>query len=367
MSLKPRIPALLALADGTIAQGFSVGASGTTGGELCFNTSMTGYQEIFTDPSYYGQLMMMTYPHIGNYGTSSRDDEAAKVMVAGIIVRDFSHDYSNPMADSGLDEYLKRNGIVGITGLDTRKLVRHIRSSGVMNAVISTEILDHTKLIQKAREWVSMDGLELATKVTRSEAQTLSNGDGFRVAVLDYGVKQNILNNFTQRGCSIRVFPAKTAFSEINAWNPDGYFFSNGPGDPNPMDYAIETVQEAKASGKPLFGICLGHQIMALSEGIEVGKMFVGHRGANHPVKNVTTGLVEITTQNHGFSVKPESVDPAVAQISHINLNDDTVEGLQFKRFNGFSVQYHPEASPGPHDSSYLFDQFIQRIAASKS
>lgn len=367
MSLKPRIPALLALADGTFAQGFSVGSVGTTGGELCFNTSMTGYQEIFTDPSYYGQLMMMTYPHIGNYGTSSRDDEAAKVMVAGIIVRDFSYDYSNPMADSGLDAYLKRNGIVGITGLDTRKLVRHIRSSGVMNAVISTEILDHKELVQKARNWVSMDGLELATKVTRSEAQTLSNGDGFRVAVLDYGVKQNILNNFTQRGCSIRVFPAKTAFSEIKAWNPDGYFFSNGPGDPNPMDYAIETVQEAKASGKPLFGICLGHQIMALSEGIEVGKMFVGHRGANHPVKNLSTGLVEITTQNHGFSVKPEAVDVSVAEISHINLNDDTVEGLHFKRFNGFSVQYHPEASPGPHDSSYLFDQFIQRIAASKS
>lgn len=357
----------MALADGTTASGWSIGFEGTTGGELCFNTSMTGYQEIFTDPSYYGQLMMMTYPHIGNYGTTSRDDEASKVMVAGVIVRDFSYDYSNPMADGSLQEYLQRNRIVGITGVDTRKLVRHIRSKGVMNAVISTEVLDPAELVAKAKAWVSMEGLELASKVTRDEAQTIPGNGGFRIAAIDYGIKQNILNSFTQRGCTVRVFPAKTPFSDIEAWGPDGFFFSNGPGDPNPMEYAIETVQNAKESGKPIFGICLGHQLMALSEGIKVGKMFVGHRGANHPVKNLSTGLVEITTQNHGFSVQPEAVDPEVATISHINLNDDTVEGLEFRRFNGFSVQYHPEASPGPHDSAYLFDAFIDRIAASKA
>jgi len=367
MSLKPRIPALIALADGTTASGWSIGEEGTTGGELCFNTSMTGYQEIFTDPSYYGQLMMMTYPHIGNYGTTSRDDEASKVMVSGIIVRDFSYDYSNPIADGSLQEYLQRNGIVGITGIDTRKLVRHIRSKGVMNAVISTEILDPAELVAKAKEWVSMEGLELASQVTREEAQTIPGNGGYRIAAIDYGIKQNILNNFTSRGCTVRVFPAKTPFEEIQSWDPDGFFFSNGPGDPNPMEYAIDTVKQAKASGKPIFGICLGHQLMALSEGIEVGKMFVGHRGANHPVKNRATGLVEITTQNHGFSVLAEAVDPEIATISHMNLNDDTVEGLEFKRFNGFSVQYHPEASPGPHDSAYLFDQFINRIAESKA
>lgn len=367
MSLKPHKPALIALADGTTATGWSIGQEGTTGGELCFNTSMAGYQEIFTDPSYYGQLMMMTYPHIGNYGTSSRDDEASKVMVSGIIVRDFSHDYSNPMADGSLQDYLFRNGIVGITGIDTRKLVRHIRSKGVMNAVISTEILEPIELVAKAKKWVSMDGLELASKVTRDEAQTIPGSGAFRIAAIDYGIKQSILNNFTSRGCTVRVFPAKTTFEEIVSWEPDGFFFSNGPGDPNPMEYAIDTVQKAKATGKPIFGICLGHQLMALSEGIKVGKMFVGHRGANHPVKNVTSGLVEITTQNHGFSVLYEAVDPAIATISHLNLNDETVEGLEFKRFNGFSVQYHPEASPGPHDSAYLFDQFMNRITESKA
>ncbi len=212
-----------------------------------------------------------------------------------------------------------------------------------------------------------MVGLELASKVTREEAQTIPGNGGYRIAAIDYGIKQNILNNFTSRGCTVRVFPAKTTFEEIQSWDPDGFFFSNGPGDPNPMEYGIETVQQAKASGKPLFGICLGHQLMALSEGIKVGKMFVGHRGANHPVKNISTGLVVITTLNPGFSVLPEAIDPTFATISHINLNDDTVEGLEFRRFNGFSVQYHPEASPGPHDSAYLFDQFINRIAESKA
>lgn len=361
--MQERSRAILALSDGTVETGFAVGFPGTTGGELCFNTSMYGYQEIFTDPSYYGQLMMMTYPHIGNYGASSRDDEANQVMVSGIVVRSFSFDYSNPMADESLNAYLKRHKVVGISGVDTRKLVRHIRQKGVMNAVISSEISDTEKLVQMARDWVDMNGLELASKVTRKEAQTIaSEHHTFRVAAFDYGIKQNIINSFNDRNCSLRIFPAGVGFDEVMEWQPDGFFFSNGPGDPNPMGYAIDIVNKAKATGKPLFGICLGHQLMALSEGIHVSKMFVGHRGANHPVKNEKTGLVEITTQNHGFSVDPDSVNPDIAEVSHRNLNDDTVEGLHFKRFNGFSVQYHPEASPGPHDSRYLFDEFIARI-----
>jgi carbamoyl-phosphate synthase small subunit len=358
----PKKRAWLALSDGTVVEGLSIGRQGTTGGELCFNTSMTGYQEIFTDPSYYGQLMMMTYPHIGNYGVSSRDDEHRKVMVAGVIVRAFSWEYSNPAADGSLQAYLQRQGVVGITGVDTRALVRHIRQKGVMNAVISSEIDDRDELVRMAREWADMDGLELASKVTREEAQTIASDGPYRVAALDYGIKQNIIRNLTDRGCSVRLFPAKTPFAEIAAWNPDGYFFSNGPGDPNPMDYALETVNGAKASGKPVFGICLGHQLLALSEGFSVKKMFVGHRGANHPVKNLETGLVEITTQNHGFAVDPDSVDSDKASVSHLNLNDGTVEGLRFSTFKGFSVQYHPEASPGPHDSHYLFDHFLDLI-----
>ncbi len=384
--------AILALADGTLVHGHAIGHRGTTGGELCFNTSMTGYQEIFTDPSYHGQLMMMTYPHIGNYGVSSRDDEARKVMISGLIVRAFSHHYSNTMADGDLDGYLKRNRIVGITGIDTRKLVRHIREKGVLNAVISSETDNADELVAKAKEWPSMVGLELASKVTRNEPQTYKPADFedlfpqishstdqhstdqhstsqqplLKIAALDYGIKQNIINSFLKRGCKLRVFPAQTGFETIMEWQPDAFFFSNGPGDPNPMDYALETVTKAKETGRPIFGICLGHQLMAMSEGMEVMKMFVGHRGANQPVKNLRRGRVEITTQNHGFAVDPDTVTGEAAEITHRNLNDGTLEGLNFKRFNGFSVQYHPEASPGPHDSSYLFDEFVARILKHK-
>lgn len=370
MSLQPRKKAILALSDGTIAHGWAVGHEGITGGELCFNTSMTGYQEIFTDPSYYGQLMMMTYPHIGNYGTMARDDEHRKVMVAGIITRAFSWEFSNPMADRSLQEYLEDHKIVGISGVDTRALVRHIREKGVMNAVISSIELDEEKLVQMAKDWEDMDGLELASKVTRTEAQTYeaAGETEFRVAAFDYGIKQNIINSLAARGCTLRVFPAKTSLEEVKEWEADGYFFSNGPGDPNPTgDYALDIVNYAKSTGKPLFGICLGHQLIAMSEGIEVEKMFVGHRGANHPVKNLETGLVEISTQNHGFAVKENSVRKEIAEITHINLNDQTVEGLKFKNFPGFSVQYHPEASPGPHDSAYLFDQFIDLMKERKT
>ena len=416
--------AILALADGTVVHGHAIGHRGTTGGELCFNTSMTGYQEIFTDPSYHGQLMMMTYPHIGNYGVSSRDDEARKVMISGLIVRAFSHHYSNTMADGDLEDYLKRNHIVGITGIDTRKLVRQIREKGVLNAVISSESDNADELVEKAKNWPSMVGLELAGRVTCNEPQTykptdfedqfpqisqsteavgaqgaqqstftdFSNTDFskvrsvaatsttdtghaqhatgdqplLKVAAIDYGIKQNIINSYLKRGCKLRVFPAKTDFETIMEWQPDAFFFSNGPGDPNPMDYALETVTKAKATGKPMFGICLGHQLMAMSEGMKVMKMLVGHRGANQPVKNLNRGRVEITTQNHGFAVDPDSVTDDLAEITHRNLNDGTLEGLNFKNFNGFSVQYHPEASPGPHDSSYLFDEFVGRIRKHK-
>jgi len=311
----------------------------------------------------------MTYPHIGNYGTMSRDDEARKVMVAGVITRAFSHEFSNPMADGSLQDYLEAQEVVGISGIDTRKLVRHIREKGVMNAVISSTEFDEKKLVQMAKDWEDMTGLELASKVTREESQTYESAGEteFRVAAFDYGIKQNIINSLIHRGCTLRVFPAQTTLEEVKEWEADGFFFSNGPGDPNPTaEYALEIVNYAKSTGKPLFGICLGHQLMAMSEGIKVGKMFVGHRGANHPVKNLETGLVEISTQNHGFAVTESSVKEEIAEITHINLNDQTVEGLRFKNFPGFSVQYHPEASPGPHDSAYLFDQFIDLMNEQK-
>lgn len=368
MSLYPRDKAVIALSDGTVEHGYAIGKKGITGGELCFNTSMTGYQEIFTDPSYYGQLMMMTYPHIGNYGTMSRDNEARKVMIAGLIVRSYSWEHSNPQADGNLQEYLERNNVIGISGIDTRKLVRHIRDKGVMNAVISSDELDEEKLVQKAKDWDDMKGLELASEVTIHEPQTVHSDGPFKVAAFDYGIKQNIINSLVDRGCTLRIFPAKGDFQkEIEQWNPDGFFFSNGPGDPDATaEYALDIVNYAKNSGKPLFGICLGHQLMALSEGISTKKMFVGHRGANQPVKNLETGLVEITTQNHGFAVDEDDIDNDKVEITHINLNDKSIEGMRFKNFPGFSVQYHPEASPGPHDSAYLFDRFLDMIKEGK-
>lgn len=364
MSLPPRDKAIIALSDGTVEHGFAIGKKGTTGGELCFNTSMTGYQEIFTDPSYYGQLMMMTYPHIGNYGTMSRDDEARTVMIAGLITRSYSWEFSNPQADGSLQQYLERHQVVGISGVDTRRLVRHIRTKGVMNAVISSETEDEEELIARAKEWDPMEGLELATKVTREEAQTVHSDGPWKVAAFDYGIKQNIINSLNSRGCTLRIFPARGDFKEeLEEWNPDGFFFSNGPGDPNATsEYALEAVNYAKNSGKPVFGICLGHQLMALSEGISTRKMYVGHRGANHPVKNLETGRVEITTQNHGFAVDEDDIDDSKVTITHVNLNDDTIEGMRFRNFPGISVQYHPEASPGPHDSAYLFDRFVKMM-----
>ncbi|MEO0558706.1 MAG: glutamine-hydrolyzing carbamoyl-phosphate synthase small subunit [Bacteroidota bacterium] len=360
-------PARLALEDGTVAHGVAVGATGTAAGELCFNTSMSGYQEILTDPSYHGQLMMMTYPHIGNYGAFEDATEADRPHVAGLIVRDFSTSPSNTAMEETLDAYMRRHGLVGISGIDTRRFVRHIRQAGVMNAVVSSEEgLSDDELVERARQHPSMAGLELASRVTTTEVVDYADGDGPRVAVYDYGVKRNILRSFAGLGCAVRVFPASTPLAEVLAWEPDGIFFSNGPGDPRAMPDAVETAREAIATGLPLFGICLGHQLMALAEGLEVYKMKVGHRGANHPVLNLTTGHVEISTQNHGFAVREEGLE-GIATVDHRNLNDQTVEGLQYERFNGFSVQYHPEACPGPHDSRYLFDQFIARMTGGKT
>ena len=356
-------PAKMALADGTVVTGEAIGHRGLTGGELCFNTSMTGYQEIMSDPSYYGQLMMMTYPHIGNYGASGEDMEADAPMVAGFIVRDFTRRPSNPQADETLDTFMRRHELVGIADVDTRALVRHVRSKGVMNAVISSTELDDDALVQKANDWPSMEGLELASKVTSDDAYTFCEGRGPRIAVYDFGVKQNILRSFRQRGCKVRVVPGDADLADVLAWDPDGLFFSNGPGDPRAMPDAVETAADAIDSGLPIFGICLGHQLMALAEGVDVYKMFVGHRGANHPVKNLDTGRVEVTTQNHGFAVDPDAIDTEKARVTHVNLNDDTIEGLSFKRFAGMSLQYHPEASPGPHDSHYLFDDFLEMVA----
>ncbi len=358
-----RDPATLALADGTVVDGIALGTRGLTGGELCFNTSMTGYQEIMTDPSYYGQLMMMTQPHIGNYGASADDMEAESPMVAGFIVRDYPRRHSNPQADETLEAFMQRHNLVGIAGVDTRALVRHVRDKGVMNAVISSNELDAETLVQKAKGWPRMAGRELASKVTVEESYTFCEGEGPRIAVYDFGVKKNILRSFRRRGCTVRVVPGETDLGDVLDWNPDGLFFSNGPGDPRAMPDAVETVSEAIDTGLPLFGICLGHQLLSLAQGFEVYKMYVGHRGANHPVKNLGTEQVEVTTQNHGFAVDPESIDPEVARVTHVNLNDDTIEGLRFKRFAGMSLQYHPEASPGPHDSHYHFDRFMEMVA----
>jgi len=358
-------PCKLALEDGTVVTGTAIGYRGESGGELCFNTSMAGYQEILTDPSYYGQMMMMTYPHIGNYGAMNVDMEASRPMVSGLVVRQFSHQYSNQHADESLDAFMKRFKLVGISGVETRALVRRIRSKGVMNSIVSSTDLDDESLVAKARDWPSMEGLELASRVTTDESFDFTSGEGMRIAVVDYGVKRSILHSFESRGCAIRVFSAATSLEEILSWNPDGLFFSNGPGDPRAMPESIDLCRNAFETGIPMFGICLGHQLMSLAAGLSVYKMYVGHRGANHPVKNLITGKVEVSTQNHGFAVDGESLSPDIAELTHVNLNDQTVEGIRFKKHTAFSVQYHPEASPGPHDSQYLFDTFLEDIKSS--
>jgi len=357
--------AVLLLEDGTFYEGKAAGASGEATGEICFNTGMTGYQEVFTDPSYFGQIMLTTNAHIGNYGTTSADAESEKVQIAGLVCKNFTNEYSRLTAEDAIQTYFEKEDIVGIYDVDTRSLVRHIRDKGAMNCIISTTDFDAKSLEKKLKTVPSMDGLELASKVsTNASYEYGKSGEAYKVAVLDFGTKKNILDCFVERGCSLKVFPAKTSADEIRAYNPDGYFLSNGPGDPAAMDYAIDTVKELLKDDKPLFGICLGHQILALAHDIPTYKMHHGHRGINHPVKNMITGKCEITSQNHGFGVSPEAVTANLdkVEITHENLNDGTIEGIKIKGKDAFSVQYHPESSPGPHDSRYLFDEFIQLL-----
>ena len=354
--------ALLVLEDGTIHRGFALGKIGTMGGEICFNTGMTGYQEIYTDPSYFGQIIVNTNSHIGNYGVQlDLEEESSSVKISGMVCNAFSKIYSRKLADFSLQTYFEKSNIVGIHNVDTRQLVRHVRSKGVMNSIISSEILDPKQLFERLKDVPNMDGLELSSVVCTKTPYFVGNESEskYRVAVMDYGIKKSILLNLTQRGCYCKVFPAKTPFEEVMAWNPDGFFISNGPGDPSAMPYAVETVKQFLDTNKPLFGICLGHQILALASGISTYKMHHGHRGLNHPVKNYITGLCEITSQNHGFAVNPDEIaEHPDVEITHKNLNDHTIEGIRRNDKPAFSVQYHPEASPGPHDSRYLFEQF---------
>lgn len=364
-------PAILLLADGTVYHGKAAGTIGTTIGEICFNTGMTGYQEVFTDPSYYGQLLVTTNAHIGNYGVKDSDTESKGIKIAGLVCKNFTVPYSRHQADGSIQDYFEQEGLVGISDVDTRAIVRHIREKGAMNGIVSSEEFDIDKLKAQLAAAPDMSGLELASKVTTKEAYTIgestaSTGSSMvhKVAVLDLGTKRHILKNFVDRGCFVKVFPAKTPIEEIRAFEPDGYFISNGPGDPGAMDYAVTTAKAMLEDDKPLFGICLGHQILARAVDIPTYKMHHGHRGINHPVKNLISGKCEITSQNHGFGVSPEAIAaaPDRVEVTHRNLNDDTIEGIRLVGKQAFSVQYHPEASPGPHDARYLFDQFVEML-----
>ena len=354
--------AILMLEDGTVWHGQAAGKTGTTTGEICFNTGMTGYQEIFTDPSYFGQILVATNVHIGNYGTKTSETESEKMKIAGLICKTFNVEYSREQADNDIQTYFEKENMVGISGVDTREIVRHIRSKGAMNAIISSEIFDVDLLAFKLKSVPNMDGLELSSFVTTREPYFFGNENAkYKIAALDFGIKRSILKNFSKRDCYVKVFPAKTPFEEIEKFNPDGYFLSNGPGDPGAMHYAVDTVKKILATEKPLFGICLGHQLLALALDIPTYKMHNGHRGINHPILNLLTGKCEVTSQNHGFGVDPSVVraKSETIDITHVNLNDDTIEGIRIKNKPVFSVQYHPEASPGPHDAQYLFDDFL--------
>lgn len=372
--------AILALSDGTIFEGQQFGATGETVGEVVFNTSMTGYQEVLTDPSYKGQIVTMTYPLIGNYGCNETDIESAGPQVEGFVVREYSAHYSNWRSKWSLDTYLAEHGIIGIQNIDTRALTRRLRVHGVMNGCLATEgaaeNFDPAYLVAKAQAWHGLVGWDLVQRVTcpnpylwegpeppiqnRLRDEPSPKNRKYRVVAIDFGIKYNILRKLTEHGCEVQVVPAKTTAEEILAAAPDGVFLSNGPGDPMPIDYAIQTIQELMGK-KPLFGICLGHQLLGLALGARTFKLKFGHRGANQPVKHLETDQVEITAQNHGFCVDIDSL-PNSVDVTHINLNDDTLEGIQHRAYPVFSVQYHPEASPGPHDASYLFSRFTQMM-----
>ena len=369
--------ATLALENGTWFEGDSAGASGETGGEVVFNTAMTGYQEVLTDPSYAGQIVTMTSPEIGNYGISDQDGESRAPKVAGFIIREQSPVASNWRADSTLRDYLVKHNIVAISGIDTRALTRVLRSTGVMRGIIATGDVDPRRLVEAARDVTPMEGSDLVRGVTCDAPfnwqPDAASGDEFspsperragralRIAAYDYGMKWNILRRFTAHNCDVRVFPADAPAKDLLAGSPDGVFLSNGPGDPAALDYAIENARELVRSDVPVFGICLGHQILSLAMGAETYKLKFGHRGANHPVKDLESGKIEITSQNHGFAVDPKSL-PAGVKVTHVNLYDQTIEGLRHETKPVFCVQYHPEAAPGPHDADYLFRQFLDEM-----
>uniref|UniRef100_UPI004049FE27 glutamine-hydrolyzing carbamoyl-phosphate synthase small subunit n=2 Tax=Flavobacterium sp. TaxID=239 RepID=UPI004049FE27 len=356
--------AYILLADGTVFYGKSAGIKGVTFGELCFNTGMSGYQEIFTDPSYFGQLMVMTNPHIGNYGVTEQESESDDIKISGLICKNFSATFSRPLANESLESYLEKHKLIVISDVDTRALVNYIRDNGAQNAAICTDDTPIEELKERLSNVPNMKGLELASKVSTKTPYYFGNPDSkYKIAALDLGIKKNILRNFAERDCYIKVFPFDASFESLQAFNPDGFFLSNGPGDPQPLTNAQNVAKNILAENKPLFGICLGHQIIALANGIPTYKMFNGHRGINHPVKNLVTGKGEITSQNHGFAVDKQALlDHPDFVLTHIHLNDETVAGMKMKSKNCFSVQYHPEASPGPHDASYLFDDFIELL-----
>lgn len=380
--------ALLALEDGRVFRGHAFGAAVERAGEVIFNTSLSGYQEIFTDPSYCGQIVALTNPEIGNYGVNDLDEESTRPFIEGLVVREYSPTASNWRAESGIADYLRKHGIPAISEIDTRALVRHLRHRGSMRAVLSTMDPDERSLVEKARRAPSMVGLDLAQVVTCKEkyswtkpsATVFSNGGSppakgntnapvststkkFRVVAYDFGIKQNILRMLTDVGCDVTVVPAQTAAGDALALHPDGIFLSNGPGDPEPVHYAVEAIREL-IHRKPVFGICLGHQLVGLALGGKTFKLKFGHHGGNQPVKNLLNGRVEITAQNHGFAVDPDSLNGREVELTHLNLNDHTCEGLRHRSLPVFSVQYHPEASPGPHDASYHFHDFVRMMSA---
>lgn len=372
-------PAKLALEDGTVLTGFSFGAEGEVDGEVCFNTSMTGYQEILTDPSYRGQIVTMTYPEIGNYGVNAEDAESNKPHLAGFVVRESSRRHSNFRSDGSLHDFLKRAGIVGISGVDTRALVRRIRIQGAQKGVLSTTDLDDASLVAKAKASAGLVGRDLVQEVVpdvprpwservsrwthlaaNTEIDQAPDSDAPHVVALDYGMKWNIARHLFDIGCKVTVLPGTSTAAEVLSHAPDGVFLSNGPGDPEPVEYAIQTIRGLLGK-KPIFGICLGHQLLSLAMGAKTFKLKFGHRGANQPVMNLASRRVEITSQNHGFAVEEEGL-PSDLEVTHYNLNDNTIEGVRHKSAPAFSVQYHPEASAGPHDSHYLFQQFRELV-----
>ncbi|PYU89135.1 MAG: carbamoyl phosphate synthase small subunit [Acidobacteria bacterium] len=360
--------AILALEDGRTFEGCTFGAIGETSGEVVFNTSMTGYQEILTDPSYAGQIVVMTYPHIGNYGTNEQDEESPKPFVEGFAAREFSTVHSNWRARQSLEGYLLRHNIVAISEVDTRAVVRHIRTRGALRGIISSADLDTGRLVERARAVRSMLGSDLASSVCCNRPYGWSGpADGpeerpFKVVAYDYGIKHNILDNLSRAACDVVVVPGRTSAEDALSLKPDGVFLSNGPGDPEPLEYAVDIIRNLMGR-VPIFGICLGHQLMGLAFGGRTFKLKFGHRGGNQPVKSLLTGRVEITAQNHGFAVDPDSLDQSHVELTHLNLNDRTLEGMRHRSLPAFSVQYHPEASPGPHDSHYLFEEFKRLMA----